>query len=137
MGSSHLYCCKDRVVAPRPILGFPCELRVNLWSQRVLREDAVDIFGTSVCHHTQSDVISLPMVVFSYFEGVGKKSAHTVSLACREHVLPHLLAQVPNLPLPTRENTGSSLQLSHKLPSGLLYVGLCSGSGQITLQPQR
>lgn len=76
------------MIAPRPILGFPCELRVNLWSQRVLREDAADIFGTSVCHHTQSEVTSLPMVVFSYFEGVGEKSDHTVSLACREHVLP-------------------------------------------------
>lgn len=113
------------MIAPRPILGFPCELWVNLWSQRILREDAADIFGTSVCHHTQSEVTSLPMVVFSYFEGVGEKSDHTVSLACREHVLPHLLARVPNLPLPTRENTGSLLQLNHKLPAGLLFVGLC------------
>lgn len=72
--------------------GFPCELWVKLWSHGVPREDAVNVFGTSVCHCTQSEVTSLPIVVFSYFEGTGEKGDHTVSLASRERVLPQLSA---------------------------------------------
>lgn len=47
---------------------------------------------------THSEMMSLPIAVFSYFKGVGKKGDHAVSLACREHVLPRLPAWGAKLP---------------------------------------
>lgn len=36
-------------------------------------EDAVNIFGTSVCYHAQREVASLPRAVLSYFVGAVEK----------------------------------------------------------------
>lgn len=133
MGSLHFYWWQRPCDGTSPTLGFPCELWVKPWSHRVPREDAGDIFGTSVCHHAQSEVTSLPIVVFSYFEGMGKRVTTRLAWLAGSVSYPVCQPGVPNLPLPAREIRGSSLQLSHKLPSGLLFVGLCSCSGQITL----